>query len=100
MRAACGRAARLARLELIEVTLLCSSCKTFDCTCVCDVTDGACDFNCCCDAECSAAQTAAWHTTATCAAEGPVPLDYKKCIDVDSYDDLVKFNPKDRCVCV
>ena len=28
-------------------------CLNFDCDCLCDLTAGACDANCCCDTECS-----------------------------------------------
>ena len=30
-----------------------SKCDIFECTCICDLTAGACDHNCCCDRECS-----------------------------------------------
>ena len=33
-----------------------STCELFKCDCICDVTAGKCDYNCCCDPDCSADQ--------------------------------------------
>lgn len=32
------------------------NCNLFKCGCICDVTAGKCDYNCCCDPDCSAEQ--------------------------------------------
>lgn len=36
------------------------NCDLFKCNCLCDVTAGKCDFNCCCDPDCSADQVS-WY---------------------------------------
>lgn len=30
-----------------------STCDYFACTCACDITAGVCDYNCCCDVDCT-----------------------------------------------
>jgi hypothetical protein len=33
-----------------------TNCELFRCNCVCDVTAGKCDYDCCCDPDCSSDQ--------------------------------------------
>ena len=33
-----------------------NACNLFKCNCLCDITAGKCDFNCCCDPDCSTDQ--------------------------------------------
>jgi hypothetical protein len=33
-----------------------TTCDMFRCSCICDVTAGVCDYNCCCDVDCSSEQ--------------------------------------------
>mmetsp|Transcript_9666 Transcript_9666/g.20029 ORF Transcript_9666/g.20029 Transcript_9666/m.20029 type:complete len:677 (-) Transcript_9666:44-2074(-) len=47
-------------------------CDQFDCTCQCDLTAGICDFNCCCDVECTEDEVLAF---SSCLDEGnPSPM--------------------------
>ena len=47
-------------------------CDEFDCTCQCDLTAGACDFNCCCDKECTEDEVLSF---SSCLDEGyPAPM--------------------------
>jgi hypothetical protein len=52
-------------------------------SCLCDVSDG-CDYECCCDAECTtAALREAWDSTDKCADDGfGIPL----CESIDEED--------------
>ncbi len=40
----------------IETGVSPSDCKLFQCKCACDVTAGKCDYNCCCDPDCTSDQ--------------------------------------------
>ena len=42
--------------ECAESGVSLSSCNLFKCKCICDVTAGKCDYNCCCDPDCTADQ--------------------------------------------
>ncbi len=42
--------------ECAESGVSLSSCDLFKCKCICDVTAGKCDFNCCCDPDCTSDQ--------------------------------------------
>ena len=67
-----------------------SSCNLFQCSCACDVTAGVCDYGCCCDPDCSAAQQARFASISSCpqsASSSKVPLCY-------SSVELYKINPK------
>jgi len=70
-----------------------SPCTKFDCGCVCDLTAGACDPNCCCDAECTAEAVAIWNAHQSCLPEGPQPLGVEMCTDSAYY---YQINPKYR----
>lgn len=67
-----------------------ANCDLFQCSCQCDVTAGECDFNCCCDPDCSAAQTARFAEVG-CSTEGytasATPLCYSSL-------ELYEINPK------
>ena len=53
-------------------------CDQFDCQCLCDITAGACDINCCCDPECSSDEIS---TFSRCLNEGsPSPM-VKMCVE-------------------
>lgn len=50
-----------------------ANCDVFQCTCACDIQAGVCDYNCCCDPDCSSAQQSRFaDTSAGCDAEGYV----------------------------
>ena len=66
-------------------------CELFECSCVCDLTAGACDYNCCCDEECSAAQRSRFEDLDSCVAEGPVDEEITKCYTTKEVDSV---NPK------
>mmetsp|Transcript_563 Transcript_563/g.1302 ORF Transcript_563/g.1302 Transcript_563/m.1302 type:complete len:656 (-) Transcript_563:219-2186(-) len=56
-------------------------CDQFDCDCLCDITAGACDINCCCDPECSSDGNS---TFSSCLDEGaPSPI-VKMCVESPS----------------
>lgn len=42
--------------ECVETNVPYSQCTMFKCTCACDLTAGKCDYNCCCDPDCSTNQ--------------------------------------------
>lgn len=39
--------------ECVEGAVAKTECDLYKCTCTCDVTAGVCDYNCCCDPDCS-----------------------------------------------
>lgn len=45
--------------------------QIFDCGCVCDLTSGQCDVNCCCDAECTQTELERFAELDACVDEGP-----------------------------
>jgi hypothetical protein len=65
-------------------------CNLFQCACSCDVTSGVCDYNCCCDPDCSAEQKTRFAEVG-CAAEGYSPDKTQLCYDSL---ELYKINPK------
>lgn len=42
--------------ECIETGVTNVDCDVFKCSCTCDLTAGSCDYNCCCDPDCSQSQ--------------------------------------------
>lgn len=42
------------------------ACAKYDCECTCDITAGKCDYGCCCDAECTAAQKERFEARGSC----------------------------------
>jgi len=53
-------------------------CDQFDCQCLCDITAGACDINCCCDQECSRDEILSF---SSCLDEGSTSSIVKMCTD-------------------
>jgi tectonic-1/3 len=56
-------------------------CPLFDCGCVCNLSAGKCDYNCCCDPECTAEQTTRFKALGACLPEGPGPSSVVKCYE-------------------
>lgn len=58
--------------------------QDFDCSCTCDLTAGLCDYNCCCDHECTAAEITAFRESeAGCLPEGPEEATVTMCTEAD-----------------
>ena len=69
-----------------------SECTDFDCFCICDLTAGQCDFNCCCDPECTADQKSRFDDDLdSCLDEGPSTGNINKCY---SRTGLSQVNPR------
>jgi hypothetical protein len=69
-----------------------SSCELFKCDCICDVTAGKCDYNCCCDPDCTADQVSRFKDLNSCAAEGTGDTT-QYCY---SSEHLSKINPREE----
>uniref|UniRef100_A0A7S1TPI6 Tectonic domain-containing protein n=1 Tax=Phaeomonas parva TaxID=124430 RepID=A0A7S1TPI6_9STRA len=67
-----------------------SSCTKFECECTCDLNAGMCDYNCCCDTECSTEQIARFEELGACLPEGPADSVITECA---STEDLAEINP-------
>ena len=63
-----------------------SICALYECGCVCDLTAGACDLNCCCDAECTDVQVQRFQEDEACLPEGPPQAFVTKCHSTDKLD--------------
>ncbi|KAJ1461282.1 hypothetical protein M885DRAFT_507172 [Pelagophyceae sp. CCMP2097] len=63
-------------------------CTLFDCDCICDLTAGECDQNCCCDGECSEAQKSRFDDMDACVAEGPTAPEITKCYTTKGVDSI------------
>ena len=63
-----------------------SECTLFECECVCDLTAGACDLDCCCDAECTDAQVQRFSDRGSCLPEGPPDAFVTQCYSADKLD--------------
>ena len=66
-------------------------CLNFDCACLCDLTAGVCDANCCCDTECSQDEINIFRDSDSCADETTATGTTTQCL---SKDDLYDINPK------
>eukprot|EP00938_MAST-03A_sp_MAST-3A-sp1_P005802 g5802.t1 len=66
-------------------------CLNFDCDCLCDLTAGACDANCCCDTECTEEEINIFRDSDSCADETAATGTTTQCL---SNDDLYDINPK------
>jgi len=53
----------------VESGVSLTDCDLFKCTCACDVTAGKCDYNCCCDPDCSSDQISRFRSLGVCSAE-------------------------------
>lgn len=67
------------------------SCEQFKCSCTCDLTAGKCDYNCCCDPDCSAQQVKRFTTLNACEFNGEVANSTVFCYDDNT---LYGVNPK------
>ena len=74
-----------------ENTASSSQCNIFKCKCICDVTAGKCDYNCCCDPDCSVAQVSRFKNLDSCLKEGGTPDTETLCY---SSLELQQVNPK------
>lgn len=54
-------------------------CQLFQCNCICDVTAGQCDYNCCCDPDCSADQISRFTALNACSTETYSPSNVQQC---------------------
>ena len=77
-------------------TCLSADCAQFDCGCVCDLTVGQCDANCCCDAECSPDEVTRFESLGACLPAGPQNLSVASCLSVELSQSLVFVNPRSR----
>eukprot|EP00618_Florenciella_parvula_P017385 CAMPEP_0119503752 /NCGR_PEP_ID=MMETSP1344-20130328/24819_1 /TAXON_ID=236787 /ORGANISM="Florenciella parvula, Strain CCMP2471" /LENGTH=703 /DNA_ID=CAMNT_0007540073 /DNA_START=55 /DNA_END=2166 /DNA_ORIENTATION=- len=68
-----------------------ANCDLFECSCACDMTAGQCDWNCCCDRECTDDQVARFEAIDSCLPEGAASHEITKC-----YNDaeLETINPR------
>jgi len=61
-----------------------SSCTEFECECTCDLTAGLCDYNCCCDPDCSVGEVTRFQESEDgCLPEGPARSVMTMCTDVE-----------------
>lgn len=67
------------------------NCELFQCTCTCDITAGQCDYDCCCDPDCSADQISRFQTIDACLPEGLQDTQVQMCY---SSVELATINPK------
>uniref|UniRef100_A0A7S3K434 Tectonic domain-containing protein n=1 Tax=Aureoumbra lagunensis TaxID=44058 RepID=A0A7S3K434_9STRA len=85
-------------------------CTMFECTCICDLTAGACDYNCCCDDDCTQDEKERFENLNDCLPEGPVDDEITKCYTTKQVDKInAKFpmtakgtakSSVDRALCV
>lgn len=73
-----------------ETGVALSKCDLFKCDCICDITAGKCDYNCCCDPDCSVDQVSRFKTLNSCAVEG-ISDTTQYCY---STEHLSKINPR------
>lgn len=64
------------------------SCSIFDCGCDCDLTAGQCDYNCCCDVECSSDQIARFTLLDTCLPSGLISGEVTTCYNNDQLESI------------
>lgn len=64
-------------------------CELFECGCICDLTAGMCDLNCCCDSECTDSQRERFEDKETCLNEGPAAGgEITKCYSTKAVDQV------------
>jgi hypothetical protein len=62
---------------------LASECTHFDCDCTCDLTAGSCDYNCCCDPDCSVSEVLRFEESDYgCILKDNEP-EFQQCYDVE-----------------
>ncbi|KAJ0394411.1 hypothetical protein P43SY_010279 [Pythium insidiosum] len=86
------KAAEKALVAPIGCSCTDNSCRFFDCSCSCDLTAGACDPLCCCDAECSAAQIEATKARGLCVDAKPASPSIEYCSADLTLEALAKGN--------
>lgn len=67
--------------ECVESGASLSNCDIFRCTCACDLTAGKCDYNCCCDPDCTAEQTNRFTDLGVCSLERYTSDGLRYCYD-------------------
>jgi hypothetical protein len=67
-----------------------SNCDYFQCVCACDLTAAMCDYNCCCDPDCTSAEISRFEDNNACAFEGYSLATQELCY---SSTQLYKVNP-------
>lgn len=78
--------------ECIETGVANTHCSFFECACTCDLTAGSCDYNCCCDPDCSSLQISHFENdNEYCDFSGTEPDEENLCY---STNDLYKVNPR------
>jgi len=76
----------------IETGVTNAECVVFKCDCTCDLTAGSCDYNCCCDPDCSQAQVEHFENDNDfCEVSGSGPASENLCY---STSELQKVNPR------
>lgn len=65
--------------------------RGFQCECVCNLTPGLCDLDCCCDADCSSEQRSRSAALGACVDDGAVDIGVRECF---STTELEEVNPK------
>jgi hypothetical protein len=68
-----------------------STCNLYKCGCTCDVKAGFCDYNCCCDPDCSTDQVSRMQSLGACSSEGASPDTTQYCY---SSKELYAVNPR------
>ena len=69
------------------------TCTYFTCDCSCDLTAAKCDAGCCCDADCSTEEQAAFQIGVGCAVNPTADTHTRTCVDAKK---VTKVNPKYR----
>lgn len=67
------------------------NCDLFECSCTCDLTAGQCDWNCCCDRECTDDQVARFESIDACLPEGGASHTVEQCYNEN---ELETINPR------
>lgn len=65
--------------ECVESGANLEDCDLFKCTCACDITAAKCDYNCCCDPDCSSHQKERFKDLDTCSEERHEPNNIRMC---------------------
>lgn len=67
--------------ECVESGAQLSDCDLFRCTCACDLTAGKCDYNCCCDPDCTTEQKSRFTDLGVCSLERYTSDGLRYCYD-------------------
>ena len=64
-----------------------SNCKVFDCDCTCDLSAGLCDYNCCCDPDCTDVEVSRFQDSEVgCILHEEEP-DFQKCYNAEKVNE-------------